>query len=169
MKKLAVLFASMFIFAIAVQNLNAQATSATDNAAATARIITPITLNNTQGLAFGNIASSSALGTVTISPANVRTSAGGVTPSAIGTFNNAIFVAGGEPNATYTITLPTSVTVTSGANNMTVTGWTSNPSGNGLLSGIGEQTINVGATLNVAANQATGDYSGSFDVTIAYN
>ncbi|KAF0200075.1 MAG: hypothetical protein FD170_3793, partial [Bacteroidetes bacterium] len=30
-------------------------------------------------------------------------------------------------------------------------------------------TINVGATVNVGASQVTGNYSGTYDVTIAYN
>jgi hypothetical protein len=33
----------------------------------------------------------------------------------------------------------------------------------------GAQALKVGATLNVDANQAVGLYTGSFDVTVAYN
>ncbi|KAF0196210.1 MAG: YapH protein, partial [Bacteroidetes bacterium] len=109
------------------------------------------------------------VGTVTITPAGVRSHTGGVTPSAIGTYNNAIYTATGEPNATYSITLPASTTISSGANSMTVNNFTSDPTPTGLLNGGGSQTINVGATLNVGASQATGNYSGTYDVTIAYN
>ena len=169
MKKVTIILTGVILMTIASLNVNAQATSATDDATATARIITPITLTNTQGLAFGNIASSSSIGTVTITPAGVRSHTGGVTPSAIGTYNNAIYTATGEPNATYSITLPASVTISSGSNNMTVNNFTSDPTPTGLLSGAGSQTINVGATLNIGASQATGNYSGTYDVTIAYN
>ena len=43
------------------------------------------------------------------------------------------------------------------------------PSGAGQLDALGNQTLTIGATLNVGANQAPGDYSGSFSVTVAYN
>jgi hypothetical protein len=169
MKKVTIILTGVILMTIASLNVNAQGTSATDDAIATARIITPITLTNTQGLAFGNIAASSSLGTVTISTAGVRSSAGGVTPSAIGTYNNAIYAATGEANATYSISLPASTTITDGTNNMTVNGFTSDPTPTGLLNGSGLQTINVGATLNVNANQVAGNYSGTYNVTIAYN
>ncbi len=169
MKKVTIILTGVILMTIAALNANAQGSSATAAASATARIITPIAITNTQGLAFGNIAASAALGTVTVSPAGVRTSTGGVTPSAIGTFNNAIYTATGENNATYSISLPASTTISSGANNMTVNGFTSNPTPTGLLNASGSQTITVGATLNVGANQATGNYTGTYNVTIAYN
>lgn len=169
MKKVTIILTGVILMTIASLNVNAQGTTATDDAIATARIITPITLTNTQGLAFGNIAASAAVGTVTVSPAGIRTNTGGVTPSAIGTFNNAVYTATGEVNATYSISLPASVNIASGANTMMVNGFTSDPTPTGLIGAGGSQTINVGATLNVGANQPSGDYSGTYNVTIAYN
>ena len=169
MKKVTIILSGIILMTIASLSVKAQATSATDDATATARIITPITITNTQGLVFGNIASSNAIGSVTISPAGARSHSGGVTPSVIGTFNNAIYTATGEANATYTISLPASVTISSGSNNMVVNGFTSTPGATGLFSAGGTQTINVGATVNVGASQVTGNYSGTYDVTIAYN
>ena len=54
---------------------------------------------------------------------------------------------------------------------MTVDNFVSNPSGTGLLSASGSQTVNVGATLNVAANQVAGTYENTTDlkVTVNYN
>ena len=170
MKKVTIILTGVILMSIASLNAFAEGgTTATASANATARIITPIAITNTQGLAFGNIASSAAIGTVTVTPAGVRTGTGGVTPSAIGTFNNAIYTATGENNATYSITLPSSINITSGSNTMVVNSFTSTPTPTGLLNGSGTQTINVGATLNVGANQATGNYAGTYDVTIAYN
>jgi hypothetical protein len=51
---------------------------------------------------------------------------------------------------------------------MAVNTFTSNPSGTGTLSG-GTQTLNVGATLNVAVGQLPGVYSGQFTVMVNYN
>jgi hypothetical protein len=39
---------------------------------------------------------------------------------------------------------------------------------NTTLSSTGTKLFNVGATLLVGANQVVGNYSGSFDVTVAY-
>lgn len=54
---------------------------------------------------------------------------------------------------------------------MTVTAFTSTPTPTGTLDGTGAQTIDVGATLNVSANQPSGTYiSGTpFTVTVNYN
>jgi len=65
---------------------------------------------------------------------------------------------------------PAATTVTSGSDNMTVDAFTSNPDGTGTLTG-GTQTLKVGATLNVGANQAAGTYTSAtpFTVTVNYN
>jgi hypothetical protein len=64
----------------------------------------------------------------------------------------------------------TALTITSGANTMTVTAFSSTPSATGLLTA-GTQTLTVGATLNVAAAQAPGVYVSAtpFSVTVNYN
>jgi hypothetical protein len=169
MKKVTIILTGVILMTITALNANAQGSSATSSATASARIITPIALSTTQNLNFGNIAASTTPGTVVISTANARTSTGGVTPSAIGAFTQAIYAASGENNATYSIQLPSSVSISDGTHTMTVDNFVSDPGSTGTLSGTGAQTINVGATLNVAASQATGNYSGTYDVTIAYN
>jgi hypothetical protein len=123
---------------------------------------------------FGNVAvQSTTLGTVVLPPSATptRTVTGGVTlPATAGTVTAAAFTVTGEDAYTYSISLPGSVTITSGSNSMTVNAFTSSPSPTGLLTG-GEQTLYVGATLNVAAAQASGTYVSStpFNVTVNYN
>jgi len=145
----------------------------TATATATGTIITPITITNAGNMNFGNVAVSATAGTVILAPASTRTITGGVTlPAVAGTVSAAHFAVTGTSNYTYSITLPsTATTVTSGANTMTVTAFTSNPGTTGTLSGAGTQTIDVGATLNIASNQAAGTYvSGTpFQVTVNYN
>lgn len=142
-------------------------------ATATATIVTPIAIANAGNMNFGNIAVSSAPGTVVLAPAGTRTVTGGVTlPVTAGTVSQAIFNVTGTPAYTYAITLPSAATtVTSGTNTMTVTTFSSTPNATGTLSGTGTEVLNVGATLNVAANQASGTYvSGTpFTVTVNYN
>jgi hypothetical protein len=122
---------------------------------------------------FCNVAVQTATGgTVVMTPAGVRSTTGGVTlPVINGTVTAASFTVTGQGTYTYAITLPAAaLTLTSGANTMTATTFTSTPSATGALTA-GTQTLNVGATLNVAAAQAAGIYvSGTpFNVTVNYN
>ena len=141
-------------------------------ATASATIITPIAISKTIDMNFGNVAVSAVAGTVVLSPASGRTKTGGVTlPIVSGTISAASFNVTGLGSYTYTITLPsTPLTISSGANTMTVNSFTSTPSGTGTLSG-GLQVLNVGATLNVGVNQAAGVYTSAtpFSVTVNYN
>jgi hypothetical protein len=149
-----------------------QTSSATANTSAT--IIAPIAITKTADLEFGNVAvSGTTAGTVILSPAGSRTTTGGVTlPATTGTVNAAAFNVTGANNYTYTITLPSSVTLQKAADEMTVNTFTSNPLANaGQLNGSGAQTVTVGATLNVAAAQPVGTYQSDndFQVTVNYN
>ena len=157
---------------IAAGSANAQQAEATTSANANAAIIADITLTKTADMNFGDVIAGSALGTVVLTAAASpsRSTTGGTELGNSGSVSSATFTVGGEGSSTYSITLPSSdVTITSGANTMTVNTFTSSPSGTGTLSG-GSETLYVGATLNVAASQASGnDYTGSFNVTVAYN
>ena len=145
--------------------------SATANASAT--IVTPLAISKTVDMNFGNVAVSATAGTVVLTPAGSRSLTGGVTlPTIAGTVAAASFNVTGANNYTYTITLPASaLTITSGANTMSVNSFTSNPATTGTLSATGSQTLNVGATLNVSASQAAGSYISAtpFTVTVNYN
>ena len=171
MKKLGILLASLFVMVLATQHVKAQTASASAEAKATANIITPIKIAKRADLNFGNIVAGTGIGTVIVDTEGDRTSTGDVIlPSAtLGTVNAAEFTVTGLANATYAITLPESINIsTTGGETMTVTDFTSNPSGTGTLAG-GTQTLSVGARLNVGAGQVAGDYTGEFSVTVAYN
>lgn len=132
-----------------------------------------ITIVNTQALAFGSFSAGSG-GGVTVSPGGMRSAGGGVVLLSSGAGTAAQFSVTGDPSVTYSITLPANggVSLTSGANSMALNNFTSTPSAStpstGLLSAGGSQTLSVGATLSVGSNQASGSYSGSFDVTVNY-
>lgn len=129
------------------------------------------TLTNNSPLSFGSF-TAGAGGSVTVAPGGGRSKAGAVilvnqgVPAAA-----AQFTISGTPSAMFDITLPANGTVllSDGASgSMAVNNFTSSPSGSGMLSGGGTQTINVGATLTVGGAQAPGGYSGSFNVTVNY-
>lgn len=138
--------------------------------------------SQTQSLSFGPFAAGSG-GTVSITPAGARTSTGGVTlltNAQFGIFRSASFSVTNTTNGinTFTITLPTSATLTrtGGSETMTVDAFTSTPApgtangrrGFGTLSNAGTATFAVGARLNVGASQAGGSYAGTYTVTVTY-
>lgn len=146
------------------------ALAASATSASTAAVIQPITIVNVTPLDFGAVVSGASAGTVVITPGGVRSVAGGAVLGNAGAAGAAAFAVAGLPSATYSISLPSSITASdANSDDMTVDTFTSNPSGTGALSVLGVQTLFVGATLHVGANQATGVYTGTYDVTVAYN
>lgn len=147
-----------------------EAQAATTSADASATIVTPLAIVKVTDLLFGKLTAGGAGGTITMTPAGVRTAGGGVTLFTQGNISNAAsFTVNGEGTLTYAITLPPSdVTLISGSDSMTVNTFSSDPSGTGTLAA-GTQTLSVGATLNVAANQPAGNYTGNFNVIVDYN
>src|SRR5665213_463553 len=152
---------------------NSSFAQANATASATATIITPISIVKNVDMNFGNVAvSASAGGTVVLAPAGTRTVGGtGVTlPSTIGTVAGADFTVAGQASYTYTISLPSTVTLTdAGSHTMTVNSFSSIPSGAGALSSGGTQDLKVGATLNVSAAQAAVSYTNATGVSVTVN
>ena len=146
--------------------------TASATATASANIIQPLEIVKTADLAFGNIASGTSEGTVVIATDGARTSTGGVTLIEAGNVSNAAsFDVNGLADASFTIEVPASIVIETegGAEQMTVDNFVSSLGADSVLDANGEATLQVGATLNVSAQQAAGLYSGSFDVILAYN
>lgn len=144
-------------------------TAATATANVSAAIVPAITIANDTDMNFADVVASGSAGTVVLTTAGARSVTGGTTlGNATGTAA-AAFTVTGDPSSTYSISLPASATITSSPNTMTVNTFTSNPSGTGTLGVGGTQALSVGATLQVGASQAQGTYTGTFDVTVAYN
>ena len=173
MKKVVVIIAAIVLFAGSTKVM----AQATENTAAAAKIVTPISITETSSLHFGTMAILAGTpGTCVLSTQGVRTQTGGVNLSVQApTASNAAYNVSGAVNTTYSITLPASITVTSGPSSMTINALlarTASAGSDGLtgtLSAGGTDSFTVGGTLNVSQGQATGTYTGTFDVTVAYN
>jgi hypothetical protein len=135
-----------------------------------AEVMTPLSIISVNGgtLAFGQIVPLSG-GTVTVSPEGMRTSSGGVQVIQASSVSAAQFQVGGAAGRSFSIFLPSSITISNGKDSMTVDDFTSNPSSSSVLDSIGKRDLSIGATLHVKQNQSDGNYSGSFTVTVAYN
>ncbi len=130
---------------------------------------TQLRLDKINDLVFGRYATTQSQGgTVTINPAT-----GGKTVTGplfdFGTAHQrAQFHATGDPDAAFSITLPSQINIAKGGDTMIVSPVTSSPSGSGVLDGTGSAEIYVGGTLTLSGNQADGNYSKLFSVTVNY-
>jgi hypothetical protein len=116
-------------------------------------------------LAFGYIIpNASSPGTVKVSN-NGNPTYTGVTGTSFLPIGSAQFRVTGYVGASYNVTLSNTATITSGTNSMTIGSFTKNETG--VLTD-GSEIFNVGGTLTVAAAQPTGEYLGTFNVTVAY-
>jgi hypothetical protein len=165
---------TMKVFALTLAMIALAATTfaqVSATATTSATVITPIAISKTVDMNFGNIAvSPTVAGTVVLAPAGTRTKTGGVTlPAVAGTVAAASFTVTGLGTSTYSISLPSTITLNgTPSGTMTVNAFTSTPSGTGALTA-GTQVVTVGGTLNVAAAQAAGTYTNTADMTVTVN
>jgi spore coat protein U-like protein len=152
------------------------AMAATANATSTSVVVTPIQISKTVDLSFGSIASGGTTGTVTLTPGGTRTVGGGAV--AVGGVPAAAkFDVTGQSGLTYAITMTgTSANLTSGTDtipftvisDVTASAITTGIATSGTLTG-GAQSIYVGGSLAVGANQPAGTYTGTVAVAVDYN
>ncbi len=144
---------------------------------AQALVVSPGSVVPISTLRFGQFIQPSTAGTLTISIASVISAGGGVAGMQNITQTGALgrgpgsFTLVGTPNRQTDISLPASTTISNGAQTMTINAFTSNANGGGkikLSATTGQAALIVGATLNVMANQAVGNYSGTYTVTVAF-
>lgn len=169
-----IMLVSLTIMFVGIVNLVSAQQTVTATADVSTTIVAPLTLTKTIDLNFGNVSvSGSTAGTVVLSPAGVRSVTGGcqISTATPGTVTAAAFSVGGQSTYTYAITLPSTVTAITGSGTpINVDTYVSTPSGTGTLTTTAS-TINVGATLHVAAGQTVGLYTlaGGLSVSVNYN
>jgi hypothetical protein len=151
------------------------ANAASASASASATVVTPIAIVASANLAFGSFAPGTG-GTVTVDTGGARAASGpiltGAAPSSAARFNIT-----GQAGLTYSIGHSGTTVLANGANTMTLTKFsdlagvngTSGSATSGTLDGSGAQSLFVGGTLAVAANQVAGLYNGTVIATVEYN
>lgn len=131
-------------------------------------ILGPLNATTIQDLDFGQLIPGATAGTVVIdATTGARSATGGVTLAG-GTTSTAIFAGVARPNRMVHLNLPNgSITLTNGTGGtMTVSGFDTDGAINRRTDANGIVMFQVAATLNVGALQASGTYSGTFDVTL---
>lgn len=170
MKKVTIILTGVILMSIAALNATAQSNTKTVAASASATIVTPINIVKDIDMKFGLMSPTGVPGTVVLTPVEttVRSSTG-VTLLGTLAVSSAKYTITGETAALYSITLPSAnVVITDGTNNMNVNNFKMNLLATGNVMAAGNNTLYVGATLDVPANQPHGAYVGSYNVTVAY-
>ncbi len=167
--------ATSIVAALAFGATSAQA--ATGTATARAKILRQLTVTSDRDLNFGTIVTGTAAGNVVVSSAGAVTTCG-VTGSGgvcAGTSTSARFNVSGAGAQIVTVSLPTaSFNITNTAGDTMAVSSLSGSAATVTLSGTfgaaaaGTGSFTVGGSLGVGANQADGDYAGTFNVTVNY-
>jgi Domain of unknown function (DUF4402) len=126
-----------------------------------------IQITNNVPLTFGNLISGTSAGTVNVSSSGATSTSGGVIAFGGGSAPASFTISIPQGNPNYTVLLAISANLTGPGSSMVVDSFETTPAGSGhIRPPTGFQDMTVGATLHVAANQAPGIYSGTFDVTV---
>lgn len=167
-KKLLMLSAT---FAIAAQ-FDSIAIAASVDGAATAEVIAPLTISEFTAMDFGEIAPHLTIAdTITMDTSGNRSADGGDAETIGGVGTPATFEITGKASQNFSLSYTAGV-LSNGTDTMAVNGFTDNDTG--TLTG-GTDRFQVGATIALGINQATGTYStastggSAYTVTINYD
>lgn len=145
------------------------APAASRGGTASAVTLRPLSLVKTEDLDFGTIIAGTSAGTVAINAnSGARTTTGGAI-AAGGSPRRAEFVGVARIGILTIVAIGPAPTLSNGAGGtmasaLAVQGGT----GVRLFPGTGVQTFRVGGTVSVGANQPSGDYGGTFTLTVNY-
>ena len=152
---------------LAMTTSPAQAASPTQQATATAKIYTPLSITFARNLSFGVIVLNNttfAAEAVSVNAAGAVTCGAAINMTCSGTPSSAGYTLAGSANAVVQVTSP-GFNLTSGTNSLAFT-----PSfpATVTLSGTGTGTLDLGGSINVAGATPEGVYTGTFNVTANY-
>jgi hypothetical protein len=150
---------------IAFGGFSSNVYAASVNGNASVDIVTPLSIAEDTAMYFGQVSpDADNATTVTLTAAGAVSSPDGA-GIAGGTPAAGQFTVTGSGSLTYSVSYVDG-TLTGPGTNMTVTNFTDDSTG--TLSS-GTETFNVGADLQVGAGQTTGNYTGTYQVTVTYN
>lgn len=141
----------------------------------TATVLRTLTITSGTPLSFGRVSRPrSGSGTVRLTAGDsaVQVAGDGVAALSTPAPTPATLTASGEGGQALTITVPSTFTMTNGANSLTVTTNAINSGGQtlgGSIGSAGTKTVTIGGSFPLTATTALGAYTGSFVVTFQYN
>ena len=166
---------SVAIFAFSTISFGQQ--EGTASATSSVTIIKPITITKARDLVFGSIVSSStndvdveatAVENTVVSATGFGVNEGDPLSVSSATRTSAQFNITGEANASFSIDLDETVSMTGDGGALSVT-LTKNLNDTGNTLGSGAAVLYVGGSFTIPAGQTAGTYTGTFNVTVNYN
>lgn len=154
---------TFILFALISGSVFAQASA---NATASAEIVSAIAITKNSDLKFGTVAPSNSATTLKINASDGTVDATNSTAKYIGTDQGAAsFKISAANNFSYAVTVPGTVSLDNEGAGVPMTVDLTHS-----LSEIADadDVLTVGGTLNIGASQATGTYTGTFKVSVAY-
>ncbi|WP_052761839.1 DUF4402 domain-containing protein [Aurantiacibacter luteus] len=169
MKKFAVLSA-VALTALATPAFAAPGDSDSADGAATAQIVSPITLTHVAGavLDFGTFTTGDTGGTIVVTRGGAGTASGEVALLQGSLEAADQFTVSGDAGRRFSITTGGG-SVSNGAATPTTMAFTTDARANHTLDTAGAASFSVGGTLTVLGGEPAGTYTGSYAVTVAYN
>lgn len=143
-------------------------------ATAAATVYRPIAISNPTSLVFGTVVRPrTGSGSVAINASTAaRTVSGGIAALSTPAVSRASFTVTGEGGQAFSVSMPSTLTMTTSGGSLTVS-LTTTASGSQVLSSslgsAGSYSFGVGGSLPVSSTTRTGSYTGSFAVTVNYN
>lgn len=141
---------------------------------AQAVVVEPAGITALEDLRFGAIMQPATAGTVTIGADDSVSATGGAivgitTPQPAGSRGAGRFTITGDANRMFVLFGMNSLTISNGTATMPVDQLRANSTyGFGRFDGSGEYSLRVGGRLRIGADQPTGDYTGTYDLTVLY-
>jgi len=149
--------------------ISSGAQAATETVGADAEIIPAVTLGTPTDIDFGTIAADATGGSAVVAASSGATTTC-ATLTCIGSSNPGSIVVTSEADQTVSVSFAATGTVELSTGGATPSTMTMTPSlSQTSFTSTGTDTIYVGGTLAVGANQAAGTYNGTFDVNVDYN
>lgn len=150
----------------------AQATGAQLQGSAQAVVVEPAGVTAIEDLRFGAIMQPATAGTVTVGADDSISATGGaivgITTPQPGSRGAGRFTITGDANRMFRVSEPNKLLISNGAATMTVDKLTSNLNGRGQLDANGRYELRMVGRLKIDANQPTGNYTGTYEVTVIY-
>lgn len=169
MKKMNKVIAAAIVMAGFATNANAQSV---DNAKTTAVLVQPLTIVKTTDMHFGTVAASALAGTIILGYGDDVSATGGASVIDDALATTAVFTVAGAANESFSIALTaTTLVLSNGTDNLTVSGITVQEGTTNTLDGTGGKLLYVGATLEVVADAPAGTYENAdeLEITVNYN
>ena len=161
---------------LAAQALAAQSVPSETTGTASASVVEPARLVAVEDLRFGAIMQPLSAGTITIGPDDSVTATGGAvvgitTPQPAEGRGAGTFVVRGEGDRMFVVLNLQKFQISNGTATMDVDKLRPNLAKGGVrrFDSDGKYFLSIGGRLSVEANQPTGRYSGTYDLTVLYN